>query len=71
MSVEECLAKCNLRDDCLAVEYGVEYGGWGEPKYNPEDCNLQDSDKVDCDGSKHNLDVYAKQGMSQNFFTLL
>ena len=59
-----------MRDDCLAVEYGVEYGGLGEPKYNPKDCNLQDSDTVDCDGSKHNLDLYVKQGMHQKFCTL-
>ena len=60
-----------MRDDCLAVEYGVDYGSLGETAYNPNDCNLQDSDTVDCDGSKYNLDLYVKQGKKQNFCTLV
>ena len=62
MSVDDCKIKCNERDDCLAFEYGVSYGGSGN--YNPKDCQLQSSiNKVGCDATHHNLDLYVKKGM--------
>ena len=65
MSVDDCKTKCNERDDCLAFEYGVPYGGRG--RYNPKDCQLQSSkDKTGCDGRYHNLDLYVKKGIKHS-----
>ena len=60
-SIAECKSLCSARIDCLAFEYGVQYGGAGS--YKPKDCQLQSSaDKSNCDGSFHNLDLYVKSG---------
>jgi len=60
LSVDDCKMKCNERDDCLAFEYGVPYGGRGS--YKPKDCQLQSSKyKIGCDGTYHNLDLYVKK----------
>ena len=59
-TVLECQALCTENDDCMAFEYGVAYGGRGG-EYQPRDCQLQDSaDRIACDGSYHNLDLYVK-----------
>ena len=70
LSVHDCKLKCNERDDCLAFEYGVPYGGSGN--YNPKDCQLQSSiDNVGCDASHHNLDLYVKKGIKPfKYFSL-
>ena len=63
LSVDDCKIKCNERDDCVAFEYGVPYGGSGN--YNLRDCNLQSgTDKTGCDASHHNLDLYVKIGIN-------
>ena len=62
LSVDDCKIRCNERDDCVAFEYGVSYGGSGN--YNPRDCNLQSgSDKSGCNAGHHNLDLYVKKGI--------
>lgn len=59
-TVLECQVLCTENEDCMAFEYGVAYGGRGG-EYQPRDCQLQDSaDRIACDGSYHNLDLYVK-----------
>jgi len=58
-SIAECAELCDYRDDCVAFEYGVNYGGSG--KYKSRDCQLQSSnDHSSCSGEHHNLDLYVK-----------
>ena len=69
-SVDECKALCSLNEfktsegelikrDCVAFEYGVDYGGEGA--YKPRDCQPSDgSDRTGCDGPYQNLDLYVK-----------
>ena len=65
-SVEECKKKCNMKQDCLAFEYGVNYGGSGN--YKPHDCNLQSSGSyANCNGAHHNLDLYVKISKKSKF----
>ena len=67
LSLEECKKRCNNRGDCLAIEYGVSYGGRGS--YKPKDCQLQSStNKTACDGSYFNLDLYVKKRQGRNSF---
>lgn len=59
VSIAECADFCDYRDDCVAFEYGVNYGGSG--KYKSRDCQLQSSnDYSSCSGEHHNLDLYVK-----------
>ena len=61
LSIKECKIKCNERPDCLAIEYGVDYGANGN--YKAKDCQLQNgANKADCDGKEHNMDLYVKKG---------
>jgi hypothetical protein len=65
-SVAECQALCDARGDCLAVEYGVAYGGGGG-NYQAGDCQLQSSAyKSHCNGAHYNLDLYVKGYGTQN-----
>lgn len=58
-SLEECKALCDQEDKCVAIEYGVNYGGDGYPRDG--DCLLQSSTNTDnCDGGHWNLDLYVK-----------
>lgn len=57
-TVAQCKQLCVNTPGCLAIEYGVTYGGTG--RYSPGDCQLQDSADISgCDGSHYNLDVYS------------
>ena len=61
-SVSECAALCNGHNDCVAFEYGVNYGGT-IGNYSPRDCQLQNSaDYEGCNGEDYNLDLYIKSG---------
>merc|ERR1719461_1862486 len=56
-SVAECAALCYDNWDCMAFEYGVDYGKGGP--FEPRDCQLQSSANLEgCDGSEWNLDLY-------------
>merc|ERR1719461_2381928 len=58
-SLLECQNLCDDETECKAIEYGVAYGGAG--KYETADCQLQSSsNRVNCDGNHHNLDLYVK-----------
>jgi len=67
-TVDECAVLCNALDECLAFEYGVDYGGSGQLQtwgygvdYVVRDCQLQSgTDTAGCDGSFNNLDLYVK-----------
>lgn len=60
-TVAECARECNENDDCVAFEYGVNYGA--QNAYAPYDCQLQSSaDSKDCNGAEHNLDLYVFDG---------
>ena len=64
-SIDECKEKCNKRRDCLAFEYGVNYGGPGT--YHPRDCVLNSGrTNANC-GGYHNLDLYIKRSKSYTF----
>ena len=58
MSVAECMQLCETTPECVAIEYGVSYGGT-DLNHIAGDCQLQNSaDQSGCDGRDHNLDVY-------------
>ena len=59
-SIDECKALCLQYTWCLAIEYGVDYGGW--KNYGaPRQCGLQNSnDSSNCDGAVWDLDLYIK-----------
>lgn len=59
-TVAECAEECDENEDCVAFEYGVNYGG---DAYAPYDCQLQSSaDSKDCKGGELNLDLYVFDG---------
>jgi len=71
-SVESCAALCDAHADCVAFEFGVDYGGDG--KYVPGDCQLQSySGYENCDGTHYNLDLYVKSAQESkgSGFTLI
>jgi len=58
-SLSECKSLCAEHEDCVAVEYGVNYHGRGYPRAG--DCLLQSSVNMDhCDGGHWNLDLHVK-----------
>eukprot|EP00427_Karlodinium_veneficum_P062884 CAMPEP_0169327470 /NCGR_PEP_ID=MMETSP1017-20121227/12069_1 /TAXON_ID=342587 /ORGANISM="Karlodinium micrum, Strain CCMP2283" /LENGTH=1703 /DNA_ID=CAMNT_0009422279 /DNA_START=313 /DNA_END=5422 /DNA_ORIENTATION=+ len=58
-TVDECQRLCDATRGCVAIEYGVAYGGSGA--FKPGDCLLNDaSDPTGCDGHEQNLDLYVK-----------
>jgi len=60
-TVAECAKECDENDECVAFEYGVNYGA--QNAYAPYDCQLQSSaDSKDCNGEEHNLDLYVFDG---------
>lgn len=62
LNIEECKNKCNKRTDCMAIEYGVDYGAVGG--YKAKDCRLQNGvNRAGCDGKLSNWDLYVKKGM--------
>lgn len=57
-SRDECALLCDERSDCVAFEYGTEYGG---KPYKPGVCILNDADTMTgCSGQAVNLDLYMK-----------
>ena len=63
-TVPECMDLCDAEPECVAFEYGVDYGGSGGP-LDVGECQLQNCDDYQgCDGSQHNLDLYIKLGNS-------
>ena len=64
-SIDECKEECNKRRDCLAFEYGVNYGGPGS--YYASDCVLNSGrTNANC-GGYHNLDLFIKLSKSYTF----
>ena len=63
LTVDECKAMCIETPGCVAIEYGVDYGGLG--RYQPGDCQAQSSqDWLNCNGGHHNLDLYIMSSSS-------
>jgi len=55
---ERCAEACQANTNCLAFEFGADYGGNG---YQPGDCILNDGiQSQGCDGSSLNLDLYLR-----------
>merc|ERR1712226_1520095 len=57
-SVGQWAALCNADANCLAFEYGVDYGT--SNSYKPGDCQLQSASGPVIDGTGYNLDLYVK-----------
>ena len=57
-TVSECKNLCNQRPDCLAFEFGVDYGG---STNKPNDCLLHSGMNTGgCYGPQWNVELYIK-----------
>ena len=62
-TVEECRMLCVVDTKCVAIEYGVEYGGYHPRRFRAGDCRLLrflNNVSRDCDGKYTNVDSYVK-----------
>jgi len=61
-SVLECMRVCDTMSSCVAFEYGVDYGGGAAGHLVVKECRLKTSTaRSDCDGAKHDTDLYIKK----------
>jgi hypothetical protein len=58
---QDCAQLCEQNPDCVAYEFGVDYGGSGA--FKAGDCQLNDDcDPQGCNGEEQNVDLYVKVG---------
>jgi hypothetical protein len=55
-TVESCQAKCDAQDDCLAIEFGVAYGGLKKGTKSTGDCTNTDDNHYDDSTGDHGPD---------------
>jgi hypothetical protein len=56
---ESCAFKCEQVEACVGFEFGVDYGGESDFKFQPNACQLSSSvEMLACNGGDLNLDMY-------------